>query len=122
LGGAGARLGARGEHLGEALDAAGRDELLARPLDAAERAHKDGSRAALLWEMDETCPVSTGGGTRRVQLVREGRGGGGGVLARAEQRHEQRRVQARRQPPHAPARAAPAGAGSAADFLGPREG
>ena len=27
-------------------------------------------------ERDETCPVSTGGGTRRVQLVREGRGGG----------------------------------------------
>ena len=25
---------------------------------------------------DETCPVSTGGGTRRVQSVREGRGGG----------------------------------------------
>jgi hypothetical protein len=24
---------------------------------------------------DETCPVSTGGGTRRVQLVREGGGG-----------------------------------------------
>ena len=29
-------------------------------------------------ERDETCPISTGGGTRRVQLVREG-GGGGGV-------------------------------------------
>ena len=28
-------------------------------------------------EGDETCPFSTGGGTRRVQLVREGRGGGG---------------------------------------------
>jgi hypothetical protein len=26
---------------------------------------------------DETCPVSTGRGTRRVQLVREGGGGGG---------------------------------------------
>ena len=26
---------------------------------------------------DETCPVSTGGATRRVRLVREGRGGGG---------------------------------------------
>jgi hypothetical protein len=26
---------------------------------------------------DETCPVSTGGGTRRIQLVREGRGVGG---------------------------------------------
>ena len=24
---------------------------------------------------DETCPISTGGGTRRVQLVREGGGG-----------------------------------------------
>jgi len=30
---------------------------------------------------DETCPISTGGGTRRVQLVREG--GGGGGLGRA---------------------------------------
>jgi len=28
----------------------------------------------------ETCPISTGGGTRRVQLVREGEGGGGGEL------------------------------------------
>ena len=27
---------------------------------------------------DATCRVSTGGGTRRVQLVREGGGGGGG--------------------------------------------
>jgi hypothetical protein len=27
-----------------------------------------------------TCPVSTEGGTRRVQLVREGRGGGGGRM------------------------------------------
>ena len=26
------------------------------------------------WGRDETCPVSTGGGTRRVQLVREGGG------------------------------------------------
>jgi len=31
---------------------------------------------------DETCPVSTGGGTRRVQSVREG-GGGGGIAADA---------------------------------------
>ena len=31
---------------------------------------------------DEACPVSTGGGTRRVQLVREGRGGGGGCALR----------------------------------------
>ena len=30
---------------------------------------------------DETCPVSTGGGTRRVQSVREGGRGGGGVTA-----------------------------------------
>ena len=30
---------------------------------------------------DEACPVSTGGGTRRVQLVREGREGGGGPRA-----------------------------------------
>jgi len=30
---------------------------------------------------DETCPVSTEGGTRRVQLVREGAGRGGGVQA-----------------------------------------
>jgi hypothetical protein len=30
---------------------------------------------------DETCPVSTEGGTRRVQLVREGGGGGGRLVA-----------------------------------------
>ena len=30
------------------------------------------------WGRDVTCPVSTGGGARRVQLVREGGGGGGG--------------------------------------------
>jgi len=29
---------------------------------------------------DETCPVSTEGGTRRVHLVREGRGAGGRLL------------------------------------------
>jgi hypothetical protein len=28
---------------------------------------------------DETCPISTGGGTRRIQSVREGEGGGGGL-------------------------------------------
>ena len=32
---------------------------------------------------DETCPISTGGGTRRVQLVREG---GGGPVRRVERR------------------------------------
>ena len=32
---------------------------------------------------DETCPVSMGGGTRRVQSVREGGGGGGTALATA---------------------------------------
>ena len=31
--------------------------------------------ACNLWERDETCPVSTEGGTRRVRLVREGGGG-----------------------------------------------
>ena len=30
------------------------------------------------WDEDETCPVSTGGGTRRVQSVREGVGGAEG--------------------------------------------
>ena len=34
---------------------------------------------------DETCPVSTGGGTRRVQSVREG-GGGGASFAGADRR------------------------------------
>ena len=34
----------------------------------------------LLWR--ETCPVSTEGGTRRVQLVRKGGGGGGGGSSR----------------------------------------
>jgi len=29
--------------------------------------------ASCFYRPDETCPVSTGGGTRRVQLVREGR-------------------------------------------------
>jgi hypothetical protein len=33
--------------------------------------------------MDETCPVSTGGWTRRVQSVREGGGGGRGAARRA---------------------------------------
>ena len=32
-------------------------------------------RVQLVRGRDEACPVSTGGGTRRVQLVREGRGG-----------------------------------------------
>ena len=32
------------------------------------------------WGRDETCPVSTRGGTRLVQLVREGRGGGCDVV------------------------------------------
>ena len=44
--------------------------------DACEWECYPGERPA-----DETCPLSTGRGTRRVQLVREGgRGGGGGVL------------------------------------------
>jgi hypothetical protein len=38
-----------------------------------------GRSAPRAWVADETCPVSTGRGTRRVQLVREGRGGGGGI-------------------------------------------
>jgi hypothetical protein len=33
-----------------------------------------------------TCPISTGGGTRRVQLVREGGGGGGMTVPRAKHR------------------------------------
>jgi len=33
--------------------------------------------------MYETCPISTGGGTRRVQLVREGGGEEGGVSSTA---------------------------------------
>jgi hypothetical protein len=41
-----------------------------------------GAGAGPAW-WDETCPVSTGGGTRRVQLVREGWGCGGG-LSRGE--------------------------------------
>ena len=40
-------------------------------LDARLRPHGVGLR-----KWDETCPVSTGGGTRRVQSVREGGGGG----------------------------------------------
>jgi len=48
---------------------------------------------------DETCPVSTGGGTRRVQLVREGGGGGsgggeGGALLVARRRGYSARAQA----------------------------
>ena len=31
--------------------------------------------ASTIFSRDETCPVSTGGGTRRVQSVREGGGG-----------------------------------------------
>ena len=40
---------------------------------------------------DETCPVSTGGGTRRVQSVRKGGGGGGapgGCQGRGKRRRE----------------------------------
>jgi hypothetical protein len=35
---------------------------------------------------DETCPLSTGGRTRRVQLVRGGEGGGGGAAPRPSMR------------------------------------
>ena len=42
-------------------------------------AHALAMPAHLPWGGDETRPVSTGGGTRRVQLVREGGGRGGGL-------------------------------------------
>jgi len=41
------------------------------------------ARGRLSGGMDETCPVSTGGWTRRVQSVREGGGGGRGAARRA---------------------------------------
>jgi hypothetical protein len=46
--------------------------------DAAERLHKHRTPRHAAWRgRDETCPVSTEGGTRRVQLAREGGGRGG---------------------------------------------
>ena len=44
---------------------------------AAARRRGGAKRVQLVRGMDEACPVSTGGGTRRVHLVREGGGGGG---------------------------------------------
>jgi hypothetical protein len=52
---------------------------------------------------DETCPISTGGGTRRVQSVREGGGGG-------RQRPRARRLCARKRHRRSDAPRAPAGA------------
>jgi len=53
---------------GEARGKAGERQYACEPLHRLER--------------DETCPVSTGGWTRRVHFVREG--GGGGTAARSE--------------------------------------
>ena len=50
--------------------------LHARELQVGLDRLDDGLDAARL--RNETCPISTGGGTRRVQLVREGGGGGAG--------------------------------------------
>ena len=49
------------------------------PLDANARSHLSHLSRA---KRDETCPISTEGWTRRVQLVQEG-GGGGGRAARS---------------------------------------
>ena len=64
------------------------DRLLARLLPAVRRAAADEEGLEGAPESpspprtrNETCPVSTGGGTRRVQSVREG--GGGGTSLRA---------------------------------------
>ena len=48
--------------------------VLARA-DVAQRAEHELRPVEDLWERDETCPVSTEGGTRRVHFVREGGGG-----------------------------------------------
>ena len=58
------------------------------------RARGENARAARN-RRDETCPVSTGGGTRRVQSVREGGGGGEGETCCGER---SRRLHARRRP------------------------
>ena len=52
--------------------------LLSAPLSAAQCITNHHGRR------DEACPVSTGGGTRRVQLVREGEGGGSVFRGAAE--------------------------------------
>ena len=53
-----------------------------RPRPAVQDSPACGAAARGFRGRDETCPVSTEGGTRRVQLVREG-GGGGAPRARA---------------------------------------
>jgi len=53
-----------------------------RPRPAVQDSPACGAAARGFRGRDETCPVSTEGGTRRVQLVREG--GGGVHLKRAE--------------------------------------
>ena len=71
-----------------------------RPAPAARSAVRWTARARLACRRRgcrllcaETCPVSTEGGTRRVQLVREGRGGGGGGTRRsAVQGHKDARA------------------------------
>ena len=46
-----------------------------RPPEAGPKHPAGGRHASPTRASDETCPVSTEGGTRRVQLVREGGGG-----------------------------------------------
>jgi hypothetical protein len=46
------------------------------PRDASRRTERRATPVHLVRGRDETCPDSTEGGTRRVQLVREGGGGG----------------------------------------------
>jgi len=79
------------------------------PLEAPEQRRHAPERQVwvALRRRDETCPVSTGGGTRRVQSVREG--GGGGL--RPPRARPSRAAAAPRGPPpsrRAPRRPAPA--------------
>ena len=50
------------------------------PLPSAERFGGGAPSPVLPFPPRRSCPVSTGGGTRRVQLVREGTGWGGGAF------------------------------------------
>ena len=73
--------------------------------------------AGLRERRDETCPVSTGGGTRRVQSVREG--GGGGGLPERQRTRRQRGAQDGRAP-SGPARLTRRRAARGGDGGGPR--
>jgi hypothetical protein len=56
----------------------GVSESAGRRRRSQRRCPREGLRGQRVWPRRATCPVSTGGGTRRVQSVRKGGGGRGG--------------------------------------------